>query len=317
MLSKAQAFIRPGEENLPPEERRQRNLQRPHVLQLVSSYTKSADTNLHNLLINAKHPYLRVIMGNDNPEKQTRKGEVYEVGYGWRNKVISLASGQGQFRSPDIWEYHDCDQRLVTNIPISQEEANALNQYTMKYHRGAVSLGNPIGFHITRQNCSTYVRFAMCVAGIKVPTEIPLTTLIKEIAPSWLAQTAAFFRKVKQGIYEGIRRAVNVLPDCVRNAAVKGAQVVMRAVKAAFEGIAAFSLALVKLCLGNGSGTGGRAFAPPNTTPTHIRPDTEDWTSWFKLSSYRVNLPGVLQKWQREQASTVIYDKPVKLAIVP
>ncbi len=287
------------------------------MLQLVTSYVKGADTNLHNFVVNPKHPYLRVIIGKDNPEMHTHKGEVYEVGYGWQNEVSTLASGQGQFRSPDIWEYKACDQRLVTNIPISQAEAKALNQYTMKYHRGAVNLGNPIGFHITRQNCSTYIRYAMGVAGIKVPTEIRLTSLIKQIAPAWLGEVAAFFSKAKQMIYAGMSQMVNVLPDFIRLAAGKVAGAVSRAVKVVFEGVAAFTLAFVKLCLGNGRGDGGKAFVPPGKAPEHIGPETEDWKSWFKLSSYRINLPGVLQRWQREQASTVIYDKPLKLAIVP
>ena len=38
---------------------------------------------------------------------------------------------------------------------------------------------------------------------------------------------------------------------------------------------------------------------------------------FFSLKRFSYHLPGILQEWQRQQPSTVIYKDPVKLSVVP
>lgn len=318
VIENAHTFIRPGEEHLSPEERQRLNSQRTFVLQLVTSAIEGPDTRLHDLVLKPKHPYLRVVVGADNLEQDTRKGEVYEVGFGWKRiSFIPLIASQGQFRSPDVWEYGHCAKRIVTNIPISQDEARALRQYSLKYHRDGVNLGNSVAFHLTRQNCSTYVRHAMAVAGVEAPTEIGLGTLIHDISPEWIAKVEDFFDRVSQGTARGIKHAVSLLPNFIRKGLTVAAEKISFFVHRMFEAIKAFAMVPFYAILGGVSGEGGKAFVQPDEPEKHIGPTLANWRNWFTLSTYQINLPGVLQRWQRQQASTVVYDKPVKLTIVP
>ncbi|TXI42063.1 MAG: hypothetical protein E6Q59_01285 [Nitrosomonas sp.] len=318
ILAQAQTFVRPGEEGLSLEERAERNKDRTFILQLVTSQVEGPKTNLHNLLVNRKHPYLRVVIGKDNPKMNTFKGEVYEVGFGWLKKMrIPLVTTQGQFRSPDAWEYMPCDKKIVTSMPITQEEAAALSTYTTKYHRNSVNLGNPIGFHILRQNCSSYARAALNVAGIKVPTEIPITAVIKEITPDWIKAIGAVFKRVKDGV-EGVSLEVlKWTPQCVRDSILYIRGGCVKIAGAIAKGAAAMSIAIIRLPLGAAAGKGGQAFVEPDAQPRAIVPDAADWKAWFRLSSYRINLPAVLQRWQLEQASTFARPYNGTLAIVP
>ena len=86
---------------------------------------------------------------------------------------------------------------------------------------------------------------------------------------------------------------------------------------ALIKSMAALSLVPVRTALGGGLGSGGEAFVPLGYPERRIEPSIFNWKNWFKLSSYRFNLPTVFQRWQREQASTVIYHRPVKFTIVP
>jgi len=318
VLAKAHEFIRPGEEDLSEEERTERNGERPFILQLVTSNVKGPNTNVHNLLLNAKHPYIRLIMGKSNPEINTVKGQVYEVGYGWRQKVkIPFIATQGQFRSPDVWEYNPCEKKVVTNIPLSQSEARALNDYTAKYHRDSINLGRSIGFHLTRQNCSSYINAALNVAGISVPTEISLVNLIKDISPNWLKQVGRCYQSTKKRGSLLLEKVFGFIPQSLKNVVSKVRKAFVKAVHAMAEAVVAFFASLVRLSLGAHKGNGGQAFVAPDSAPKKIVADAADVNKWYKLSSYRINLPGVLQRWQHEQASTVVYDKPMRLAIVP
>lgn len=318
VLSKAQMFVRPEEQALSEIDRQNLNEQRPYILQLVTSYVKGPDTHLHKLLINSKHPYIRLIIGKDNAKLNIQKGEVYEVGYGWKNKVaIPFATTLGQFRSPDIWEYVPCEKKIVTNIPISEHEAQALYRYTMKYHRDGLNLCNPIGFHIVRQNCSTYVRSAMDVAGISVPTEISLGNLLSEIAPDRVKKWIAVGYEMNNGMRSLISRVAWILPHSIQNAFKGVLEKVSLYARGIFKALVAFSLVPLYAALGEGLGEAGVAFVAPGEPQKLIRPDLHSWRNWFKMSNYRFNLPGVLQQWQLKQSSTVVYDHPVKLAIVP
>lgn len=319
VLASAQTFVREDEANLSADERNERNKNRTFIFQLVTSHTQGPNTNLHQLLTRSRHPYLRVIVGEDNPALQTKKGEVYEVGYGWQSKVaIPLIATQGQFRSPDLWEYQNCEERIVTNIAVSKLEANALYNFTLKYHRDGVNLGNATGFHLLHQNCSTYIRSALQVAGITVPTEISLTDLIKKVAPDWMHAIGRGYVAARQNIAQKINRVASwIVPKCVNSGIAHVAEKISSVCSKVLKAIAAFTLTPVKAALGGWLGKGGAAFVPINAPARRIEPEIANWKTWFKLSYYRFNLPGILQEWQRAQPSTVVYHKPVKLSIVP
>jgi len=319
VLAKANEFIRPGEENLSEEEREERNTKRTFVLQLVSSYVKGPNTNFHEMLSKPQHPYIRLVIGESNPEMSTSKGQVYEVGYvRSKKKVFSpLMTTKGQFRSPDTWEYNPCESRVVTNIPITKDEATALNAYSTKYHRNGINLGNPIGFHITRQNCTSFIHVALHVVGVGVQTEILLVDLIKEITPDCIKQIGRLYQNLKKGIAQIGHKIFGFIPECIKNTASKVRKVFKSAIKAIAGAAVAFSVAILRLPLGGAKGKGGQAFVHPNAPPQRISSDANDLKTWYKLSSYRINLPGVIQRWQRKQASTVVYDNPVRLTIVP
>lgn len=318
VLEKAHLFVRPGEEDVSVEERQRLQAQRPFIVQLVSSYVPGPKTNFHELVIKQKHPCLRIIIGSDNTERNIRKGEVYEVGYGWQKKMlIPFVATQGRFRSPDVWEYKSCDERVVTNIAITAEEAHALQQYTLKYHRDEVNFGNSTAFHLVRQNCSSYVRNVMAVIGIKVPTEIGIADLIRQAAPDWLLQVAAFFKAVVKGCKRVFKWSISVLPQGLRRRVAWAARKLVNLVRRIIICVSALCSVPFHYVLGGGGGAGGHAFVAPDAPKKQLNPTLANWKSWLSFSVYKINLPGILQQWQRQQASTVVYTNPIRLSIVP
>lgn len=302
-------FVREEEKALSAEEVLSRNQERPFIVQIVSSYVKGSDSNFSRLVTRSKHPYLRIIIGKDVSAANVLKGEVYEVGYGWEKAIDNpfKASG-GRFRSPDIWEYKSCEERVVTNIPVSQEEARKLRVYTKKYHLDGLNLGNKVGFNLLTQNCSTYIAKALEVANINVPVEISLPELIGKIAPNSIANTYKNINKMRVKVVAFLR-----VPEWVRR--IAGAIVLV--VKSVFSAIAAFILSGIVVCLRGRNVNKGQAFGKVNQPRKELRLLASKLKQWFSLSSYKINLPGVLQEWQRQQASTVVYKDPIKLVIVP
>jgi hypothetical protein len=73
----------------------------------------------------------------------------------------------------------------------------------------------------------------------------------------------------------------------------------------------------IGLLLGGGRGEGGVAFRQEGEELREVAPPLRAWRNILKLPNLSVNLPYVLQQWQKDQASTVYYEKPVRLAIVP
>lgn len=319
VLEVARKAVRPGEENLTQEERDQLNDKRTFVLQLVTSHVKGPKTRFHELIQNSKHPYLRLIIGRDNPDHGTKKGDVHEVGYGWKNKVVNtpLIAAQGQFRSPDVWEYMNCEERVVTNYAVTPEEALNFGNYVTEYHRSEINLGNPIGFHLFKQNCSTFVRAGMAAANITVPTETTLKDLWHDVMPLWMVKTNAF---IKEEAYKSsilARHCIKLIPDCIKNPLKRAVEKVTAFGRKVLEALSALIFIPLKLALGDASGTGGRAFVQKDEETTNVEPNLKSFRRWFMLSSYPINLPGILQRWQRKQPSTVIYKNPVRFTIVP
>lgn len=326
LLAKAQEFVRAGEEGLSPEERSKRQAERPFILQLVTFHLNGPDNNFHNLMLKPQHPYVRIIIGRDVQLKQPlqpggkdklKKGEVYEYGYCSYSKGVFFGVIKGEFRSPDACNYKQVDRRIVTSIPTTEKEALETLLYTLRYHREGKLMGKPIGYQVRKQNCSTYARYALQAGGINAPSEIMVDEMIARISPDCLRKVGNFFIKIKDGICFGIGKVVSILPRILGNVLEKIANAITRCVKTILEAIAASTLSLIEICLGSGKGEKTRAFVEANAPDTHLEPDTKNWKKWVSLSCYNINLPGVLQEWQRKQASTVIYHNPIKLSIVP
>lgn len=318
VLKKAHCFIRPDEMELTEVERAQRNENRPFVIQIVSSLIDGSNVKASQLY-RSKHAYLRLVVGKDNPQLKISKGDVYGIGYRTKHKIhLPLTSSQGQFRSPDSYEYKMSKEQVVTNIPVSKEEARAFYKYTQGYFRDSTNLGKAIGFHFVKQNCTSYVRKSLQAAGIQVPTEIAVNDLLWEIAPNWILSIGKFLKKAKEQASVGFAHCITFLPSSIK----KGYHFIAAKVKdltlKLFDAIAAVSLIPLKAVLGDGLGNGGVAFASPGENKKNkIVPQLKNWKTWFQISNYKFNLPFVLQNWQREQASTFIFERPIKLAIVP
>jgi hypothetical protein len=178
-------------------------------------------------------------------------------------------------------------------------------------------LGNPIGFHFGRQNCSTFVRHVLKAANIDVPTEISLSELLHEIAPEWIAKVADFFSAVKAHTLTLIDRVISILPIRLKTALSTVASKISALVHRVIEAVVAIPLMPISIALGEASGKEAVAFVEPGKPRKPILPTLSNPKKWFTISKYNFNLPGVLQRWQRLQPSTVIYDKPLKLTIVP
>lgn len=287
------------------------------VIQIVSSYTQGSNTNAANFVANSRHTYLRMIAGRDNPEFGTKKGGVYEVGFGWTKKSsIPFVAGSGQFRSPDSWEYMPSKERIVTNVPVTAEEAKNLFLFTKKFHNESMLLGKEIAFHLAQQNCSVYVRNALQAAGITVPTEIILPNLISKISPDWMKSIERGMKKSREAIVSFRKKTIGLLSLGISGALNKGIETIKHIVKKAFDTLVSLSFIPLRFMLGDAFGKEGRAFnLDIETSEEKIVPPLHNPRNYFDLSRFKFNMPGVLQEWQRKQASTEIFKNPIRLAI--
>lgn len=310
----ARKFVRPEEAGW-SEEARSEN--RPFILQVVTSYVNEGNSNFNQFLRSAKHPYFRIIVGQDNPELKTSKGDVYEVGYGWKSSpYIPLITTQGRFSSPDSWEYKRPDQRVVTNIPISQEEAGRIRNFTLKYHLDQIHLGNDPAFHLFKQNCSVFFREACRAGNIEIPTEITFSETLAKISPDWVFKAGRMIAKgFNQSLSLGERFLVWVTPNWLGKGIKMAWRKVVLAISDFFEAVVAFSLIPGRAALGGFHGDGGAVFRQLEEREERMEAPLRNWRNFVKLP--HLNFPSIVQQWQREQPSTVIYERPVKLAIVP
>ncbi|SCA63355.1 hypothetical protein SCG7086_AP_00190 [Chlamydiales bacterium SCGC AG-110-P3] len=318
-LDMARRHIRAEEMDLSAEERASRNEGRDFILQIVSSKVSGSDTNATTLLYQRKHPWLRVIAGRDNPDLGTKKGEVYDFGFGWKGGAAALPfmTKQGQFRILDLWNYKTPEERVVTNCAISETEVRDLFEYSSKYHRDSTNLGRHIGFNLTEQNCSVFVRYGAKIVGIKVPTEIKITALIARIAPEWMKQARRKITEVGGEIGSLLDRFTAWIPDPVKAAVTLPVKKVHAFATWIFDKCAATFLAIGRFLAGGAFGEPGRAFVQAGEESRNIEPPLWNPLRNFSLSDYKINLPAILQEWQLNQAGTVVYDRPVKLSIVP
>ena len=317
-LKKAHEFIRPEEAHLTEEERNQRNQKRTFILQYVTSRVPNGTSNFHQLIRNPKHPYLRLIVGKDNPEMSTHTGEVYEAGYGLKKgSLFPCITTQGRFQSPDPYEYTE-NEKIVTNIPITQEEAHKFYAFTQKYHLDSINLGSEIGFNFIHQNCSVYAREACQAANIAIPTQISLKDTIHRICPKLIKQVGAQF---KSWTHQAASWWKVNRPRIIPQAVISFLNDTIEQIYAIFHRIADFFAACcllpIRTALGEGFGEGGVAFRQLDKPSEHLTPPLKDWKNLFSLSRYKLNLPGIAQEWQLKQPSTVVYPHPTQLAIAP
>lgn len=316
-LEVAQRFRRDRETEADPN--------RTFIFQIVSSYiTDSQNNNAMELLYRRQHPWIRVICGRDNEQYGTKKGDVFEIGFN-RNgpRTLPGKTTRGRFRTEDLWNYNTkTKQRVVTNIPISPEEAEGMLKYILEYHLANIDPKCPcedkVAFNLLSQNCTAFVHYLAKQAGIRVPTKIFLTDLIQEISPNWLKAIGRVFKSIALAIKAVVKTVSSwTLPKFIRTPISGLITIISKLVRSIMSFIVGRPLQVVSVTVGNGLGETGRAF-----TDSPERKATFGSRFWklknlFTLRTFYYHLPGVLQGWQREQASTVIYENPVKLSVVP
>jgi hypothetical protein len=280
-----------------------------HIIQVVSNCSyKWNDQHpltggLAKLVMRPKHSYLRWI----NPH-----GEVYEVGYcSYKlNPLAFFATQVGHFRSPDLWEYKQSDERLVTSIPATEEEVKKLSDYIHFFISGEPELGQAPAFHPTKQNCYTFVKSAVKYAtGLDLCEELNLDQILKKIAPPCLRRLNLYLEKGKNRIQTWM---TPFFPSCV----YRIYDWLVKWIKKIRNLMIAFHLSLLTGLLGNAKGTTGKAFST-EIPPAPFAPPLKTWKNWFDLSQHRAYCPETIQEWQRLQPSTEIYKKNTKLAITP
>ncbi|MBS0625303.1 MAG: hypothetical protein JSS32_04565 [Verrucomicrobia bacterium] len=282
--------------------------ERPHVIQIVSSKVKGPNTNLHNLAFNAKHPWFRTI------ENLGDKAEVYDVGFYGEHSALPLTSSSGSFRSPDSWEFLPAEERVVTNIPVSQDELNRFKAYVRLYHNESQNLGRPIGFSFDKNNCTAFVKTALEIINIDVPTKLHLHEAVWEFMPDSVQRALTSVGESWKSAKQAIKRNCNCKFVLIT---FKVCEKVWQAVKAALKTIIAFFLNPIRACLGSASGRRAIQFRAHNDEPAEAAPPLWNWKNYFSLASYNFHLPGKLQRWQREQPSTFVVQDPIRLTIVP
>ena len=206
-----------------------------------------------------------------------------------------------------------CKKRIVTNIPLSPEEAQNGFEYAIRQQNKQVQLGRELEFG-ANQNCTVFVRKFAEQAGIAIPTEIELKPLLFRVLPDVLkrlgSQIASYTRCASNGLSRAIRAST---PACVAKWTLSSAEKIHHIYLQAIDSLAAFVLLPIRTLLGRIFPSNGESFDEGEQIQT-AAPSSR---TWFNLSSYRYNLPIVLQDWQLKQPSTVVYEKPVRLTIVP
>lgn len=314
-LIKARAFIRPGDKRLTQKQLESELPKRTYVVQIVSSYIKNKDINVFNLLSRPQHPFLRIIAGADNKNKKIRKGDVFGIGYCRKSRpILPFVSTQGHFRNPDIWEYKGCEERIVTNIAITADEFSKICDYTNKYHLDEVHLGKKLGFHLLQHNCTVYVKNALNAIGIDVPTGINPAQLIALISPDVIQNIGKVCSSITGKSILSLNLIFSFIPNEIRLHIYKLLERINSIIKKVFNSAISLMFVPLRVGIGEAQGEGGAAFSGPEEKECAITPPLRNWKNWFRLSSYTFRLPGILQSWQRQQASTVIYKNPLKIS---
>ena len=296
VAQRAAAFIRPEEAGLTQEARNDLNQNRPFILQIINNIQNKGTTNYHEHITNPRHVFIRVI----RPD-----GSVHEFGLGRiKNNRLPMSLIPGVFRSPDIYEFTPCDAKVVTSIPLSNDEAESLFSFCRKHHVNSTQLGQKLSFHVFQQNCTTFVREACKAASIEIPTEMTMPDVIHAIAPEWIKKIGRQLKVWRNSILTFLekpfsKRVINWL----REVGNKVGEIWRRA----WQGLISLVFFPLRLALGDGFGNTGVAL--------HQKPDKKfkpPLRNFRTLFDFRVQTPGRVLEWQKSQGSTVTIERPVQ-----
>ena len=186
------------------------------ILQIVSSKLEEKNSlfnksNFFDFLFTPKHPFLRLI----DPDTKN----VYVIGY-WiwfckKRSIGPLTTERGRFRSPDIWEYKDSTQKLVTNIALNKDEMKRIIYFCKKYVNDDINFGRSIAFNIMNQNCTSFIKSAVRYSLKEdIITNSSLSEMIYEIAPTFLRKVGV---SLQQNLYSIQNKTVDVFPSIIKN----------------------------------------------------------------------------------------------------
>jgi hypothetical protein len=273
----------------------------PHVLQIVSSELEGKDTNFSNLLLKPKHPWVRIIIGTDR--NGFEKGDVFDGGFGWVKKsTLPGIASTGRFRCLDVWNYQSAKNRVVTNIPISDETLEALKKEILTHQLESIELGREMGFNLFRHNCTSFIdRVGNIVPGLEMEARVELKELLYRVSPNWMQSIGNTVVTAYEKLKDIGRKISNSLPKCIG----APARAVTHVVRRVFDFLVALPLNIFTYLTGGMLGQKKRGFEAP-VEPQGVRTSLKDFYYF---------IPGVLQNWQKRQKSTVIFAKPTTLAV--
>lgn len=308
-------FVRDDEKHLSQPERDKLNQNRPFVLQLVTSYTNRGTSNFAETMLNPRHAYLRFVAGADLPEYNVHKGDVFEFAFGWKWGVIfPMEATQGLFCSLDPWEYVTCDKRIVTCASLSAREAAEGFKFAILQQNKQAQLGREVGFQLAEQNCTVFTRKDAECTGISIPTEIGLKPLLYRILPDSIKRLGSGMSAFTENATILAKKTIRTYtPTLIAEGTIRSVEKIYKIYSTVLDALAAFVLLPIRTLLGGWLGNGGESFDEGEA----IVAPSRNLRNWFDLSSYRYNLPVVLQEWQKAQPSTFVVENPVRLAIVP
>lgn len=317
-LEKAREFLRPEEVTLSPEQRAANNKTRNFIVQVVTSKEKSPNINVVSLFRGPRHAFLRLLAGEEMPEMGLSIGDVLDFGFWPKAREWTAGIAQvGNFRGPDAWEYVVAEERVVTHIAITREEARRLLTFATKYHRNAVNLGQEVNFNTAYQNCCVFVRTALAEANIDVPTKIYLFPLLWRMAPDWIQAIGRLFVAAQQHVKSLHGHVVALLPKFVSAGYVFVATTVQDIALRVYSAAFAFILTPVRIFLSGVpiNGDSGEVFARKTESLQDADIPYRNWKDLFRLSKHHYNVPFVVQEWQLAQPSTVVHPHPLRLTI--
>ena len=273
----------------------------PHIVQIVSSEIDGMNTNFSNLILKPKHPWIRIILGKDM--NGFKKGDVFDGGFGWTKKAnLPGVASTGRFRLMDLWNYQPAKRRVVTNVPISDETLLELKAEILKHQRESIQLGRQLGFNLFRHNCTSFInRVGGIIPDLNMQTRIELKDLLHKVSPSWLQSIGTFATTSYRKAHDFGDRVTGALPAFIRIPA----RAIDRFVRRIFDFLFALPINLFTYVTGGMLGEKRRGFEEP-VGPQKVRTSLKDFYYY---------VPGILQEWQKQQKSTVIFENPKTFAV--
>ncbi len=264
----------------------------PFVMQVVSSYNKSSpgplgmSEGVRRTFRRPKHPWLRLI---------TADGAVYSVGYNWEEPIkVQIASNEhGRMRSPDRWEFMPADERVLTNIGLTEAEGELFLSLVNDYQKAILehSEASPT-FNLLRQNCSVFVKAMLKqLLDIDIDTEATLQEVISAILP--FKPTAIRIDGEKHQ-HSPLLADMPLPLQLIGEAIGVGRSITCGARNAGMNAIF-FTL------FGGCAGPRGTRFIPDEEGLDLMHPPAHKLWEWFDQDVSAINLPVKVQIWQLAQ----------------